>query len=47
MFPATRLFQMVVDYAEDPPNFDRYTPEDQAKIRALLDGIRKQQSGAE
>jgi len=29
-----------VDYAQDPVNFDRYTPADQAKIHALLDEIR-------
>jgi len=36
----SRIFRIVVDYAQDPVNFDRYTPADQAKIHALLDEIR-------
>jgi len=39
-FEATSYLQDLVDYAQDPVNFDRYTPADQAKIHALLDEIR-------
>jgi len=41
---AHRNFRVVVDYEHDPVNFDRYTAEDQAKIRALLETIRKNAS---
>lgn len=41
LFESHRLFRIVVDYEQDPINFDRYVPEDQAKIRALLEDIRK------
>jgi len=39
-FLSLRVFTQLVDYAQDPVNFDRYTPADQAKIHALLDEIR-------
>jgi hypothetical protein len=42
LFSSSRLFQMIADYANDPPAFDRFTPEDQDAIRALLTGIRSQ-----
>lgn len=40
-FESWRFAEAIVDYEQDPVNFDRYTPEDQAKIRALLAEIRK------
>jgi hypothetical protein len=39
----SELAELVIDYAADPPNFDRYRPDDQARIRELLDGIRTEQ----
>lgn len=41
MLENARAFQVVVDYEQAPVNFDRYTPEDQAKIRSLLEAIRQ------
>jgi hypothetical protein len=41
-FGQVRVFRIVSDYAQDPPHFDRYTETDRAKIRALLDEIRRQ-----
>jgi hypothetical protein len=38
-FETSSYFRLLVDYAEDPPAFDKYTQEDQVKIRALLDSI--------
>ena len=40
-FESTYYLQDLVDYAEDPVHFDRYSPADQAKIRALLEEIRR------
>lgn len=40
----SRLYTLVVDYALDPPNFDRYRPDDQAKIKTLLAKIRAEHS---
>jgi hypothetical protein len=45
-YQRMRLGSFVVDYAADPPNFDRYRPDDQARIRALLEGIRAGQGQA-
>jgi hypothetical protein len=42
-YQRVRFGSFVVDYAADPPNFDRYRPDDQARIRGLLDGIRAEQ----
>jgi hypothetical protein len=39
-FAAARLFSILVDYAQNPVNFDRYSPADRVKISALLEGIR-------
>ncbi|MCC6615374.1 MAG: DUF4058 family protein [Anaerolineae bacterium] len=39
-FESSRLYALVVDYALDPPSFDRYHADDQTKIRALLAKIR-------
>ncbi len=39
-FEKVRLFSRVVDYSQDPVDFDSYTEADRAKIRALLTGIR-------
>ncbi|MCA9907998.1 MAG: DUF4058 family protein [Anaerolineae bacterium] len=39
-FESSRLYTLVVDYALDPPNFDRYHAQDQTKIRALLAKVR-------
>jgi hypothetical protein len=39
-FEARRAFSLMVDYMVDPLAFERYRADDQAKIRALLDGIR-------
>lgn len=39
---SRRAWVNVVDYAAEPPAFDRYRPDDQAKIRALLEGIRRE-----
>jgi hypothetical protein len=41
-FEARRAFSFVVDYATDPIDFDRYHPNDQARIRALLERIRRE-----
>lgn len=43
-FERMVAFQLIVDYAADPMNFDRYTPDDQAKIRAILDAIRRERA---
>jgi hypothetical protein len=43
LFASSIFFRSQVDYAADPPAFDRYTPADQAAIRAHLDAIRAQQ----
>ncbi|MDX1993649.1 MAG: DUF4058 family protein [bacterium] len=40
-YQSSRFFSLIVDYAEDPPAFDKYTPEDREKIRALLDLMRR------
>ncbi len=40
-FTRMRAFELVVDYAQDPPNFDRYRPADRDKIAALLAEIRR------
>jgi hypothetical protein len=40
-FENARLYRLVVDYAEEPVNVDRYQPDDQMKIRTLLDDIRR------
>jgi hypothetical protein len=40
-FENTRLYRLVVDYAEEPVHFERYLPDDQMKIRSLLDDIRR------
>lgn len=39
-YASEGFFDIIVDYAADPVNLDRYTPDDQMKIRALLDTIR-------
>ncbi|MDZ4764289.1 MAG: DUF4058 family protein [Chloroflexota bacterium] len=39
-FNTSTFYRIIVDYALDPPAFDRYTPDDQAAIRALLERIR-------
>lgn len=39
-FAAARIFSILVDYAQNPVNFDRYSPADRVKISALLEGIR-------
>ena len=36
-----RLAEIVVDYAQDPPAFDRYRPADREQIAALLSDIRR------
>ena len=41
MLENARAFQVIIDYEQDPVNFDRYSPDDQAKIGALLQDIRK------
>ena len=39
-FTSVRVFSQLVDYALDPPAFDKFTPDDQAKIQAILQRIR-------
>lgn len=41
MLENARAFQVIIDYEQDPVNFHRYSPDDQAKIRTLLTEIRK------
>jgi hypothetical protein len=41
-----RRFKARVDYATDPPAFDRFTPEDQAALSAFLADIRAQHTSA-
>ncbi|MCC6613877.1 MAG: DUF4058 family protein [Anaerolineae bacterium] len=36
-----RLAQRVIDYSQKPLHFERYRPQDQEKISAMLDAIRK------
>jgi Protein of unknown function (DUF4058) len=45
-FASSRFFQMVVDYAQEPIHFDRYTPADQSLIRARMTAIAEVQSMA-
>jgi hypothetical protein len=40
-FENARLYRLVVDYAEEPVHFGRYQPDDQMKIRSLLEEIRR------
>jgi hypothetical protein len=40
-YDSSTFYRLIVDYAADPPAFDRYTPADQAAIRAHLDAIRQ------
>jgi hypothetical protein len=42
-----RLAQMVIDYAQEPSNFDRYHPEDRERIRTLLATIRAEHTATE
>jgi hypothetical protein len=42
VFERMRAFELLVDYAVDPVDFDRYHPDDRARIRALLEGIRRE-----
>jgi hypothetical protein len=44
-FESSRFYTTIVDYAIDPVNFDRYREDDQAKIRALLETIRRERGG--
>jgi hypothetical protein len=39
---SRRAWINAVDYATDPVDFDRYHPDDQARIRALLEAIRRE-----
>ncbi|MCA9909828.1 MAG: DUF4058 family protein, partial [Anaerolineae bacterium] len=39
-FESEGFFDLSIDYALDPPNFARYRPDDQAKIKTLLAKIR-------
>lgn len=39
---SSRFFRMVVDYAQEPAAFERYSPADQEQIRQRLATIRKQ-----
>ncbi len=39
-FESARFFKLVADYAEDPVNLNRYSPEDQERIRQQLAQIR-------
>ncbi|MEP7293861.1 MAG: DUF4058 family protein [Chloroflexota bacterium] len=41
-FEGVRVFQMLVDYEQEPLNFQRYRAEDQALIRQRLAEIRRQ-----
>ena len=38
-FASSRFFQMIVDYAQEPTHFERYTSADQALIRARMAAI--------
>jgi hypothetical protein len=44
-FEYSALFALTIDYAQDPPHFERYSPEDRARISALLNRIRSEHSG--
>jgi hypothetical protein len=44
-FESSRFYTTIVDYAAEPVNFDRYREDDQAKIRALLETIRRERGG--
>jgi len=46
-YESSSFFRLVVDYAQDPPAFDKYTPEDQERIKELLEHIRKNASQGE
>ncbi|MBC7871170.1 MAG: DUF4058 family protein [Chitinophagaceae bacterium] len=39
LYASTRAFEVVVDYAQVPANFDKYWPEDQARIRDIMTTI--------
>jgi hypothetical protein len=39
------FFDLLIDYAADPPNFERYREDDRAKISALLANIRRERGG--
>jgi hypothetical protein len=39
-FASGGFFDITVDYADDPPHLDRYQPQDQERIHALLKAIR-------
>jgi len=36
LYASLRAFEVVVDYAQVPANFDKYAPEDQARIRDIM-----------
>jgi hypothetical protein len=42
VFRRMRAFELLVDYATDPIDFDRYHPDDQVRIRTLLEHIRRE-----
>ncbi|MCA0454440.1 MAG: DUF4058 family protein [Chloroflexi bacterium] len=44
-FASSRFFQMVVDYAQDPVHFERYTPTDQTLIQARMTAIAGEMRG--
>lgn len=39
-YDSRRRYRLRVDYANDPPDFDFYRPDDRAAIRALLETLR-------
>lgn len=41
-FASLKFFALVVDYEQEPPQFDRYTPADQGRIRDLMADIAAQ-----
>jgi len=43
-FENVRVFRMLVDYAQDPLNLDRYHEKDRALIQAHLAGLRSEKS---
>jgi hypothetical protein len=44
-YDSSRLFQILVDYAKEPVNFDLYMPEDIERIRAYMAQIHEENRG--
>jgi hypothetical protein len=42
LYASSRLFHALVDYAQEPPAFERFLPADRETIRTLLDAIRRE-----